>query len=308
MNRALVIGQGSIGRRHARILGEENCAVGLVSRHARGPGTYPDLAAALADFAPDYVVIANETSGHAESLRDLAAAGFEGAVLVEKPLFSSEQHLPAGGFDRLGFRRLAVGYNLRFHPLVLRLRDWLTAKKLLAVQVHCGQYLPTWRPDSDYRASYSASRARGGGVLRDLSHELDYLALLCGPWTSLTAAGGRMGSLEIDTDDQWLVTMRLASGALASVALDYWHRPGRRVLVAVTEQGTAEADFIAGTLTIDGERTVFEVERDETYRAMHRAMLSGTPVHACSPEEAMKVLRTIAAIEEAAARQAWIEA
>src|ERR1041384_5415448 len=113
MANALVIGFGSIGQRHARVLEARGHAVAVVSRraveHAR---RYPDPAAALAEFRQDYVVIANETGLHRETLRALLAARFAGTVLVEKPLFHD-----VAGDDPAEAARTYVAYNLRFHPL-----------------------------------------------------------------------------------------------------------------------------------------------------------------------------------------------
>ncbi len=105
---AVVVGLGSIGQRHARVLKELGHAVTTVSR--RGDGDHTSIASAIAAARPGYAVIATETSQHAESLRQLAEADFRGSVLVEKPLFAHSA--PAPDYP---FASLVVGYNLRFH-------------------------------------------------------------------------------------------------------------------------------------------------------------------------------------------------
>ena len=85
--KTLVVGYGSIGSRHARLLTSLGCEVAVVSsRDIDHPVRYRTLADALS-WKPDYVVIANRTSQHYQTLKELAASGFTGTVLVEKPLF-----------------------------------------------------------------------------------------------------------------------------------------------------------------------------------------------------------------------------
>lgn len=299
----MVVGYGSIGARHARVLREDGLDVGIVSRSGAVEGSVATIEGGLERFSPDYVVVASPTADHLGALATLAGLGFAGRVLVEKPLLAQPTPLPPHGFKRLG-----VGYNLRFHPLVARLRETLVGRRVLAVSIHCGQYLPDWRPGADYRATSSASVAQGGGVLRDLSHELDLAAHLFGPWAELTAAGGRIGPLAIETDDAWGILMRLASGAIATVGVDYWHRPARRSIVVETVEGSLTADFIAGTFTQNDQAESVTAERDATYRAMHRAMLGDAPSPLCTAAEGLAVVDTIAAIERAADDRVWISA
>ena len=201
--RALVVGYGSIGQRHARRLASLGCDVGVCSRRdVNAQPLFSTLTHALAEFAPDYVVLASQTDEHAGNLQDLASAGFTGSVLVEKPLFDHPSPLPDHRFAALN-----VAYNLRLHPLIVRLRETLVGQKICSFQVYVGQYLPTWRPGTDYRQSYSASKSQGGGVLRDLSHDLDYTTWMLGGWRHLTAQGGHVSDLEITSDDCFMVMM-----------------------------------------------------------------------------------------------------
>lgn len=301
--RALVIGYGSIGRRHTRVLRELGCHVGIVSRHALAEEpTFSSLRDAVAEIRPDYVVIANETSLHRRTVGELVGAGFRGAVLIEKPLGDG----PA--VDVGSFSSAAVAYNLRFHPILMSLADELAGQRIVAAEVYCGQYLPDWRPDSDYRSGYSADPARGGGVLRDLSHELDYLLWLCGSWRRAAALGGRFGPLPIESDDCWAVLAELDRCPAATLQINYLDRPGRRRITITTAEHTYVADFGQGALIRDGQPRNFSVDRDDTYRAEHRAMLWGDAARLCSIAHAEQVMRLIEAIERSAETRSWVVA
>ena len=58
--------------------------------------------------------------------------------------------MPAALFDA-PFELAAVGYNLRFHPVMVALADAVAGSDCLTMQAYCGQWLPDWRPGTDYR-------------------------------------------------------------------------------------------------------------------------------------------------------------
>lgn len=299
----LIIGYGSIGARHALLLTELSCHTAVVSsRDVDFPLAYRELNAALETEHPDYVVIANATSRHHDALLELARLGYAGTVLVEKPLFGrlvEPSDLHSG--------KIFVAYNLRFHPVIQRLKTLLEGERILSVQAYVGQYLPDWRPASDYRASYSASAEQGGGVLRDLSHELDYLTWMLGTWERVSALGGHYSSLEITSDDIFALMLVTPKCPIVTLQLNYLDRLARRFVIINTSSHTIEADLIRGTITIDRDSVSFTSEQNDTYRAMHQAILSGSTSTLCSLEEGIETLRLIDATERAARNGVWVE-
>lgn len=301
---ALVVGYGSIGQRHARILEELGCAITVVSRRPiEGVDRAASIADALSRGAPDYVVIANETSAHGEAVTALMQLGYVNRLLIEKPL-----GIIAATTLEAPFTLAAVGYNLRFHPVMIALAEAISGDTLVSVHAYCGQYLPDWRPGTDFRKSYSADPERGGGVLRDLSHELDYLMWLCGPWRRVAAIGGRLGDLDIASDDCWALLLELEHCPAVSLQINYLDRPGRRQVVINTRKHTYCADLVAGTLTRDGETRTFALQRDQTYQAQHLAILGGETARLCTLAQGQRVMQLIEAIERAAHLKAWVSA
>jgi predicted dehydrogenase len=299
---ALVVGMGSIGRRHARVLGELGLDVAVVSRHgAEGHRTYPSLDRGLAKAHPGYVIVANETAAHSATLSNLIEAGFPGLVLVEKPLF--ERPLPLADH---GFAALFVGYNLRFHPLLQEIARLVAGERVISAHVYVGQYLPEWRPDRDYRQTSSASRTAGGGVLRDLSHELDYLIWLFGSCRRLAALGGRFGELDINSDDVQGLLLAFERCPIVTAQLNYLDRQGARTLTLNTARTTIAADFRSGTLKIGGEEKRFDGSGDVTYLAQHRRALSNCHDGLCTAVEGAAVVELIAAAETAATTGHWV--
>lgn len=291
-----MIGYGSIGQRHARLLTDAGCAVTVVSRRAVAEHTScRQLEDAVDGDADAYVVVANETSAHRDAVTRLAAAGCRGTVLIEKPIFDQPFAVPENQF-----RHLAVAYNLRFHPVLQRLSQLLADDPAISTSIYVGQYLPDWRPATDYRTSYSAHRAAGGGVLRDLSHELDYVGWLLGAWRSVAALGGHFSTLDIDSDDVFALLLETERCPVVTVQLSYLDRTSRRQILVNTQRHTIAADLVANSLTIDGRQEIFPVERDTTYRSMHDALLAGRTAGACDAAAATDVMQLIDAAERSA--------
>ena len=301
--KSLVIGYGSIGRRHARVLKELGCDVALVSRRKLSEPfpVFASIAKAVKGWLPEYVVVANETSAHAESLRVLDLSGFKGAVLVEKPLYDTPQKL--GRFD---FKSVAVGYNLRFHPALVRLKTLLKKEKIISAQVYAGGYLPNWRP-GDYRKCYSAKKNQGGGVLRDLSHELDVIGWVFGSCKRVAAIGGHFSALKIDSDDAFGMLMETSRCPLVTVQINYLDRPGRREILVNTDRHTFKADLVKGMVSIDGKEEGYAAERDFTYREQHRAVILKKNDNLCFVKDALEVVRVVDAVEKAARQKKWVK-
>lgn len=297
---AVVVGLGSIGLRHARVLKELGHGVTTVSR--RDGGDFTSIAGAITAARPEYVVVATETSQHEESLRLLAEADFRGSVLVEKPLFAHPT--PAPDYP---FASLVVGYNLRFHPVMTAFAERLGGSEAITVSAYVGQDLRDWRPGRDHRATASATRQAGGGVLRDLSHELDYLLWLFGPWRRVAALGGASGARQVDVDDHLSLLLEMQRSRAVQVHMDYLDQPGIRKIRANLAAETIEADILGGRLTVNGKAHEYPSERDESYKNMHRAAVAGrAPV--CTFAEGLAVMDLIDASERALQSSMWVSA
>jgi predicted dehydrogenase len=313
--RALVVGAGSIGLRHRRVLEDLGLPTDLVSRRpaagdAEGARMHTDLGAALRDVRPDHVVIATETSAHLGTLDRLAAEGFCGTLLVEKPLTTS----PGGADLRdLPFRGVGVGYQLRFHPAISAARSVIEDAVPVTVEASVGQHLASWRPGRDVGATASARVEDGGGVLRDLSHELDLVLWLAGDWRRVCALGGRSGALgpAVATDDRWGILIELASGAVVTVHLDALDRVGHRRLSLVAAERSVAVDLLEGSVAfadVDASSTERHAAgRDDLLAAMHGALLEGgDDDRICSLAQGMAVVRLIEAIERSVRTGGWV--
>jgi predicted dehydrogenase len=250
----LVIGLGSIGRRHARnwarlALGPLAVArqIGAAQPEPLGVevAEYHNIDDALERERPDIVLVTNPTILHVETACKALRAGAH--VLVEKPLGGSldgVRELLETARDRE--RKLVVGYNLRLHPGLARLKtlvDGNAIGKIVSARAECGEYLPDWHPWEDYRGGYSARRDLGGGAVLTFSHELDALCWLLGAPRRVTAMARHFSSLDIDTDDVAEIVLEFERGAVGSVHVDYVRRAPRRSIELIGEDGVLRWEF-----------------------------------------------------------------
>jgi predicted dehydrogenase len=301
--RALVVGLGSIGRTHARALAGLGATVEVVTRRPGELGAaagavaaaHPSIDAALAAGGFDYCVVASATADHGADVAALAGAGFGGVLLVEKPVVARSGEFPEG----TAFERVGVGYNLRFHPAVRWLRGRLEDESALVADLAAQSFLPEWRPGRDHRATASASRERGGGALRDLSHEVDLMLQLFGEPLAVAARGGNLGELDVEAETAVVALLELERAPVATLRLSYLDRlPERRVRVT-TARDTLEADLLSGLCRSSSGEEMRPVDWPRTYADLHLAMLGEGPGAVCTLAEGRAALACVERIEDA---------
>ncbi len=167
--KVLIVGLGSAGKRHATILKNKfkiSNIYFLTKKRNQSNSIKSNLE--IKKINPDYIIIANPTSEHFKVLKFLEKNFSGKIILVEKPLYEKFRNL------NIRKNKVFVAYQLRFHPVILKLKELSKSQKLFNINVIANSYLPDWRK-TNYRYSYSSKKKEGGGVLLDLSHELDYI-------------------------------------------------------------------------------------------------------------------------------------
>lgn len=325
--RFVVIGAGSIGRRHLsnlRFLGHEvlvfdtdRVRLGEVGV-SQGVETLRTLEE-VTSRKVDGVLICTPPASHLPLAR--RALGWGTHVFVEKPLAPTS----AGVAEFLaetaarGFRVL-VGSNLRFfRPLqrVKALVDEGRIGRVLAVRAQCGFYLPSWKPGMDYRETYRAHAAEGGGILLDAIHEFDYLRWIFGPIREVFCTAGRLSGLAIDVEDFAEVTLRFASGAVAQLHLDYLQRSYRRNCEVIGEEGVIIWDYIERRVTLfsgEPDRSQafgepIDLNHNEMFvEEMRRFVrcLEGEEGPLADGAEALEALRMVEAAKTSSIERRWV--
>lgn len=297
--KVLIIGYGSIGRRHLDVLStfEDIKQIDIVTKQKiENYQCYKSLEYVENIEAYNYFVIASETFKHYEQLKYLEENISNKVIFCEKPLFMRNENL------LIKKNKVFVGYNLRFHPLMRKLIDLSKMDKLISANIYCGSYLPNWRKDVDYRKSYSSKREEGGGVLLDLSHEIDYLLLFCGNIDLKKSIQDKISDLEINSDDITTFLGRTDDGAVVNLNINYFSKITTRTIVLNYLNKSYQLDLIANTLKIGDREGNIETlvnnnyHRNLIFKDMHEDILYHGNL-ACSYQEGIKVMELIEQIQ-----------
>jgi len=261
MTKILIVGLGSIGRRHLRnlmALGAKDLV--LVRSHRssmpeaelEGFEVEGDLGHALAKHRPDGVIIANPTSMHVDSAAQAAETGC--SILLEKPVGDSlEDAERLRGVVKRTSARVLIGFQFRFHPAVRLARRAISSGELgriMSAHVHYGEHLPSWHPWEDYRKGYAARADLGGGVLLTQCHALDYLPWLVGAVQDVWGFVAKLSDLEVDVEDTAEIGLRFAGGALGTLHLDFAQQPPSHNLQVNGTEGTLTCDLLTGSARV----------------------------------------------------------
>lgn len=259
--KALIIGTGSIGRRHMANLQRAVPATEFTLLRRAGSQELAGLETAVTVTSmqqalasePDLAILATPSALHFPVLADLIAARVP--TYVEKPIVTRAEEVRTirqALAEQAGVPH-ASGFNLRLLPSLQAARS-LVATGALGTVVRAsfvaGQWLPDWRKGQDHRTGYSARTADGGGVIFDLSHELDAARSFLGEIVLSATVSSRAASLEIESEGVAVMLGRSTGGAIVSVSVDYVSRLPVRRYEIVGDAATLVWDLSARRMTL----------------------------------------------------------
>jgi predicted dehydrogenase len=247
----LIVGFGSIGRRHFQNLRELAPDLKIIILRTSGVQRKPleqiEGPFLVTESLPDALklgirgaIIATPAAFHLPMAAKLVEAGIP--VLIEKPLSAGMlgDHEVSETLSAHS-AKILVGYNFRFSPTARRFRELIKNGRIgqiLRMDLEMGFYLPSWRPQQDYRQAVSAHKNLGGGVLLELSHALDlYLWFFALPET-VFARLSHLSDLQIDVEDNAsLIIESEAVPKIAHIHLDMLQRRANRYMKVIGSDG-----------------------------------------------------------------------
>jgi predicted dehydrogenase len=313
----LIVGCGSIGKRHARVL----TRLGVTDIRASDPARdqrealraqipavklYDSFDAALRD-APDTVWICTPPEMHIPMAMQAIRSGAH--VFSEKPLSDT-----LDGIDELDAladardKHVMVGLCFRYHDGLRRAKKYLDAGqigRLVSVRALMGEHLPDVRPD--YRDLFSAQR---GGAF-DLMHDIDLTIWYAGQSVrAIHAFGGTYSDIGIAAPDVAEILIDFQDRCIASVHLDFFQRPRRRQIELIGTTGVIIVEFarwdhcvVSVYESAQGKWQIEEMitDRDDMFIAEDREFLQAIaedkPI-ACTVAEARKSLEVVVAAQQ----------
>ncbi len=256
----LIIGLGSIGERHLKIIKElrPEININLLRRKESKVNNleklankiFYDIKEALKENL-DAVIISSPSSMHTNQAKNFLDLNIP--LFIEKPISYNLE-------DCLKFKRLAekkntlilIGYVLRYSKILNEYKKLIREDifgRHLYIDIKCSSFLPDWRKNIDYRNSVSSKNSLGGGVLLELSHELDYANWLFGPFLELKAIRNNTKQLEIDVEDIVKIIAINKNKCLINIHLDFNSKIPKRYCCLNGSKGFIKLDFIQNKIT-----------------------------------------------------------
>ena len=272
---ALVIGYGSIGKKHAKILKnlKEVDEVVVLTSQKKIPYRKISSLNEIKRLNPFYITIASPTNKHYEQLRFLEKNFVKKKILVEKPLFEKKFNL------RIKRNKVYIGYNLRFNPLIIFLKKILKKVDVIFASVYCGYHLPYWRKNIPYTKSYSASTVKGGGVILDLSHEIDYITYIFGKIKIINFIKKKISNLDISSEDFFFLNGKSEKSKIVQIGLNYISKKKIRDIKIETNKFGLYGDIVNNKLEIVYKNKIkvkkWKDDKNflDTYKKQHLAII-----------------------------------
>ena len=145
----------------------------------------------------------------------------------------------------------------------------------------------------------------GGGVLRDLSHELDYLNWLFGPIDSVLAHGGKFSNLNINSEDTVSAIFKTSKNCVISLELNYTDRIGQRFLNINTDTETYRLDFNNSMLLTSNDSVKFDFITKDTYNLQLESLIKNNKTNMCIFDDGLRVVKIIKSVEDSIESGRW---
>jgi predicted dehydrogenase len=275
--RVLFIGFGSIAKKHYQALKKlKPDAIVYALKSSSRPSEETDIKDIYnwEEVPSDitFAIISNPTFKHTEALTELVNRNIP--VFIEKPISDILEGLDEIEKQIQDQKLITyVACNLRFLPALQYLKNVLLkeVKEINEVSIYCGSYLPSWRPEQDYKTNYSARKEMGGGVHLDLFHELDYTGWLWGlPKDSFKLLRNK-SSLNISAID-FANYQFIYPNFIASITLNYYRVDPKRTIEIVTSKETFLVDLLSNTISNNKGQIVF-TNKDFTIKDTYLAQM-----------------------------------
>lgn len=254
----LVIGGGSIGKRHLKnlfSLGERDLFCYKRSYDKDFETEYNCKVISSYDevilLKPDILYICNPTSLHYEGL--IWAQNSEAHIFMEKPFTDNELSLHKALQSWKKQRVFFIGFVMRYHPLVKILKEKIDNKVIgdvFSARFEFGSYLPNWHPWENYKEGYAAMKSLGGGVINTITHELDLILFLFGNPKSVLAAKANLGHLQIDVEELSESVFSFPWG-FATLHLDFLQKDYDRQIKILGTEGKITWNWRENAITVE---------------------------------------------------------
>ena len=292
---ALIVGSGNIAKKHEKSLRLISNKIKIKKIKSRKFQSFLNQSPEELQF--NLIIICSPSSEHYRHINLIERNFTKIKVLIEKPLFNKLITL-----KKKLKNQYFVGYNLRFHPIIQFIKKYIEKKKILSINVICTSYLPKWRKGKDYKKSVSAQKRFGGGVLLELSHEIDYLNWIFKNFKILNSYNKKISNLKINVDDILNFTAEKNKKTILNLSINFFSISERRKIFIDGENFSIDADLITNKLKVFEKKklkliTYKKFKKIDTYKNQNLSLIKDKFKNLCSIKEGLKVLKIISKIK-----------
>ena len=314
--RLLVVGCGSIGKRHTQVLTELGmkhitaCDPSEAARTAlkelfpavEVTDSYED---ALASGKFDAVFILTPTAMHVRMATQALEAGCH--VFLEKPLANTQEGV--ADLKALAAKKgllLMVGFCFRYHEVLLRAKKLVddgVVGRLVNIRAFMGEPFAEIQPNymNMYYSKYSGAF--------ELVHDLDLAIWFAGQEIEeVHAVYGSFSDMGMESPDSIEMLLRFRDRLAANVHLDFYQHPRRRQIELMGVKGTVTVEFASwdkatlswyNTDTREWNVSEYATARNDMFRDEDEEFLlavMGEREITCTVDEALKSLSAVESI------------
>ena len=232
-----IIGKGSIGKRHCRILHKLNQKVFFLRRRKKFLNEIDYQSNDILKKI-DFFIICNPTSLHKEALDKISI--FNKPILIEKPMFDEKVNYKT--IKKKILKRIYVAYMMRFDPRINYLKKKINLNKVKISKFIWTTNMPKWHKNENFKKSYASQKKLGGGVLLTCSHEIDMSIFLFGEVKNCKIIYIKK-DLKINVDEKCLVILQHKNNIVSEIYLDFTNQNNSRKLDIVTTDRIFKWDF-----------------------------------------------------------------
>ena len=161
------------------------------------------------------------------------------------------------------------------------------------MNLYCGSYLPNWRINIPYYKSSSAS-IKGGGVIRDLSHEIDFISWIFGDIKIKYINSLKLSKLKIQSNDFANIS-GFCKNTYFNLVLNYFSKLNHRYFIIDCENESLYVDLINKKIEFHKIKNKkirkWNFDRNKSYEIMHKSILNNDFKNICSFSQALKYLK-----------------
>lgn len=257
--RILIIGGGSIGKRHIKnlkLLGyEEICCFKRKEDYQFEKEFEVKVVHSIqasADFKPDVVFVCTPNNLHIDGINFGAVNNAH--IFIEKPFVTDIEHYNKAKEILNDYKKVFfIGYMLRYHEQIVMIKKILNENiigSVFSARFEFGSFLPNWHPNEDYKISYASQTKMGGGVLNTISHEIDLIYYFFGLPASIYAKKYNFSILDIDADEQCDAIFGYKDKSV-SLHLDMLQKKYHRTISITGENGKLTWDWDQNKIIIE---------------------------------------------------------